>query len=348
MRSSGQERISNLLDLYFSRISDGSISPELETSIRLWFGENSSVAEKYVALEEVFNKRVVYRDRPSGQAIESWIDTMRKLGLPIREPGSVEQYFVNKKHSANHRRNTFLRAVVSRVAAVMIPVLIAVGASLWYLNTPDMIVETVPAGVAMRRLQLPDGTGVWLRTGSRLEYPAKFSQRRKVNVSGDVFFDVANDGHSDFVVNADDVKIRVTGTTFDCSSHPGESTTVTLHEGQVEVKADDGWVDMHEGEQFSYDVATGKSTTRTVDINALDWRNGTLDFTGQTLREIFNQISKTYGITFELNAPLSGEYYMVSFFSREELSVVLSILKSVSGEFDFKITPEKVIINKPS
>ncbi len=348
MENSRQERISKILDLYFARISDGSISPELDASVRLWFKEKENVPEKYTALREAFEKWVVYNDAPSGRAIASCIATMRKLNLPVSEKRFIKRSLrpLKAKHSARTLR---FRHIASRVAAVMIPVMAALGVYTFSsLSAPDMIVERVPAGVSMRNLQLPDGTDVWMRSGSRLEYPVRFGRERSVDVSGEIFFDVAHIDRSSFVVDADDVKIRVKGTVFDCSAHPGGETTVTLYEGSVNVKADDGWVAVEPGEQFRYDAATGTSTTGKVDLDALDWRTGELDFTDMTLGEIFDRISKAYGIEVEIDAPLSGGLYMASFFSHEELSVVLSVLRDISGEFDYEITPDKIIIKKPS
>ncbi len=336
MEQSRRKRINNIVGLYFSRISDGSISPELETSIRLWFKQEANVPEKYKALEHAFGKWVQYSDEPSGRAIISWMDTMGVLGLPVS--GDILSRPPKKRRP--------LRRIALRVAAVVIPLLVLGGVWLW--RSSDSIVETVPAGLSMRSLQLPDGTGVWMRPGSRLEYLTGFAGGRRVEVSGEVFFEVAKNGDRAFVVATDDVKIRVTGTQFNCVARDGENTTVTLYEGSVKVKAHEGWVGMEQGEQFHYDAATGEGTTEKVDLTKLDWRNRMLDFVDLTLGEIFEHISEAYGIVFKYNTQLSTARYLASFYPGEDLSVVLSVLQSITGEFSFEITPEKVIINNPT
>lgn len=336
MKQSRQERINNILDLYFSRISDRNISAELETSIRNWFKESVNVSEKYTALELAFEKWLLYNDEPSGRAIVSWIDTMRALDLPVS--GEILRRSAKKRIP--------LRRIAMRVAAVALPLLAIAGVYLW--QSSDRIVETVPSGMAMRSLQLPDGTDVWMRSGSRMEYPAKFAGGRRVDVLGEVFFNVAKKEGRDFMVNTGDVKIRVTGTKFNCAAHAGKNTTVTLHEGSVKVKADKGWIGMQQGEQFNYDATTGKGTTEKVDLTDLDWRHRVMDFVNLTLSEIFEHLSEAYSIAFEYNTHFSHSRYLASFYPDEELSVVLSVLQSITHEFSFEIMPEKVIINNPT
>lgn len=342
IKNNRRKQISKILDLYFSRVSDGSVPPELEASMRRWFGESADVSEKYVALKEVFEKWVLYRDTPSDMAIESWNEILRELDLPV-----YDRAVHSVRRSA---KNVRLRRVLARAAAVVIPVLVATATCLWYPE-PDMIVETVPAGVAMREVQLPDSTRVWLRSGGRLEYPARFGRERRVDISGEAFFDVAHNKARAFVVSAADVQVRVTGTQFNFSAQADEQVAVTLHEGSVNVKASDNdWTDMQQGEQFRYDATTGESETTTVDLSQLDWRNRELDFTDRILGDIFEELSQIYGIAFEVNTPLTQERCMVSFYPNEELALVLSVLKSIvnENEFEFEITPDKVIINNLS
>ncbi len=336
-----QARIDRILDLYFSCIAPRGVSAELEVSVRQWFGEDLYVEEKYSALEKAFGKYVDYNAKPSAQAVASWLDTMHNLGLPVSEE-------ILAGVARRPRRMRPLFRFATRAAAVLLPALIVVGSWLWLSpRSSEMIAEVVPAGVSIYKVQLPDGTDVWLKSGSRLEYPADFSRHRRIDIEGEAFFNVARDSRHPFIVKTEGVTVRVTGTEFNLSAWSGrENTEVTLYEGSVKVKTANGWMGIKPGEQFDYNQASGVGVTRGVDLRVSDWRVTELKFTDATLDDIFIEVSKVYGIAFEICAGLSGERYMVSFPAGEELSVVLSILKSTTGEFDFEITPEKVIINK--
>ncbi len=84
---------------------------------------------------------------------------------------------------------------------------------------------------------LPDGTEVWLNSGSKLTYPTVFSgKNRVVNLSGEAFFDVKKYSGSEFIVRVPDLDIRALGTQFNVKSYPDEDIIETfLLEGKVVV-----------------------------------------------------------------------------------------------------------------
>ena len=64
-------------------------------------------------------------------------------------------------------------------------------------------------------LELADGTRVWLNTESKLRYPVAFTgEERRVEMDGEVYFEVAKNREKPFVVTVNGVDIRVLGTSF--------------------------------------------------------------------------------------------------------------------------------------
>lgn len=88
------------------------------------------------------------------------------------------------------------------------------------------------------KIILPDGTSVWLNSGSKITYPEKFAvNSRKINLTGEAFFDVVRDESRPFFVNTKDINIKVLGTTFNVKSYDDENTVeTTLISGKVELK----------------------------------------------------------------------------------------------------------------
>lgn len=87
------------------------------------------------------------------------------------------------------------------------------------------------------RLQLPDGSTVWLNAGSKLIYSPDFGQKsREVELIGEAFFDVAKMPGKPFVISTTNVKIRVLGTAFNVKAYEGDKVTETsLVRGRIEV-----------------------------------------------------------------------------------------------------------------
>ena len=110
---------------------------------------------------------------------------------------------------------------------------------------------TVPYG-KRSKVQLSDGTIINLNAGTSLRFPVKFmeGQNREVFIeSGEAYFDVVEDSKHPFIVNANDVNVRVLGTQFNVSSYPeDENISTLLIEGSVSI--------YNKTESFNEDTAT--------------------------------------------------------------------------------------------
>jgi transmembrane sensor len=137
-----------------------------------------------------------------------------------------------------------------RVAAGFL--LIAGATAAWYLQHADGIRKTASGDgeahartnqVATQagsrtRLELPDGTQVWLNANSQLTYGNKSfgAEEREVTLSGEAFFDVVKNEKVPFIIHTRDLTIRVLGTSFNVRAYPKERTVETaLIRGLVEI-----------------------------------------------------------------------------------------------------------------
>ena len=87
------------------------------------------------------------------------------------------------------------------------------------------------------KVQLPDGSTVWLNADSKLDYDKNFNvELREVHLTGEAFFDVVKNPKKPFIVHTGPADIKVLGTAFNVKSYPGDKTTETsLLRGSVEV-----------------------------------------------------------------------------------------------------------------
>lgn len=70
-------------------------------------------------------------------------------------------------------------------------------------------------------LNLPDGSKVWLNSGSYLKHPQKFTgDTRTVELDGEAYFSVQKDKSKRFIVNTPfDLKAEVLGTEFNIEAY---------------------------------------------------------------------------------------------------------------------------------
>ncbi|HEY4155290.1 MAG TPA: FecR family protein, partial [Puia sp.] len=87
---------------------------------------------------------------------------------------------------------------------------------------PDARTSQVVSRPGVRpKLVLPDGTQVWLNSGSKLHYKNDFDKSiREVSLEGEAFFDVVKEVDHPFIVHTSAINVRVLGTAFNVKSYP--------------------------------------------------------------------------------------------------------------------------------
>ena len=89
------------------------------------------------------------------------------------------------------------------------------------------------------QLVLPDGSKVWLNSGSTLRFPTAFiGSERIVELKGEAYFDIAKNPKMPFLVRTNNaMDIKVLGTQFNVMAYDDEKNiNTTLIEGSVEVR----------------------------------------------------------------------------------------------------------------
>lgn len=202
-------------------------------------------------------------------------------------------------------------------------------------------------------LQLSDGTIVHLNSGTTLKYPVKFiaGENRQVFLDGEAFFDVTKDKTHPFVVNADNLNIRVLGTHFNVSNYPEDNLTdVVLVEGSVglysakeQFNAEKNTI-LKPGFKGSFSKNTNKITTKAVITDVYTaWIKGGLTFRDMTFRDISKKLERHYNVTIvNQNSKLSNEKFNASF-GDEPIAKVLSYFNEIHG-INYTLKNNEVLI----
>lgn len=90
---------------------------------------------------------------------------------------------------------------------------------------------------AKTKVQLPDGSHVWVNSDSKISYPETFKgSQREVFLEGEAYFDVVKDPFHPFIVHTSGIDIKVLGTAFNVKAYDAEPTIeATLIHGTIEV-----------------------------------------------------------------------------------------------------------------
>jgi transmembrane sensor len=199
------------------------------------------------------------------------------------------------------------------------------------------------------QVKLPDGTAIWLNAATKLTYPIRFSAtERRVELSGEAYFEVAPNKQHPFTVISGNQEIQVLGTHFNAYAYPDENALkTTLLEGRVRINnAQTGRYSMLiPGQQASLDHTTGNIQVNNVNTNhAIAWKNGYFLFDDMDIKSIMKVISRWYDVDVIYGDVDQHETFGGSFSKDAALSEILQNLQSI-GKVHFKITHRTIIVN---
>ena len=172
-------------------------------------------------------------------------------------------------------------------------------------------------------LELADGTRVWLNAESRLRYPVAFmGKERKVEMEGEVYFEVAKNREKPFIVTVNGVDIRVLGTSFNVSAYQEEVVT-TLVEGKVQLKRGDEQVVLSPNQQAIW--SDDKFKVKQVDArNYVLWKEGIFYFEDVDLERILDDMARWYNVNiFYMNPTLKKMKFSVEIKRYEDINEIL-------------------------
>ncbi|WP_295123212.1 FecR family protein [uncultured Chitinophaga sp.] len=203
------------------------------------------------------------------------------------------------------------------------------------------------------QLVLPDGTKVWLNAASSLRYPTAFSGKtREVAVTGEVYFEVAQNANQPFIIDIDNrAHIQVLGTSFNVNAYDNEANIkTTLVDGSVKVFAggpakDGAFVVLQPGQQ-AHITDEAKDAIRVVnraDVDkAVAWKSGIFNFNNSSLEEVMRQVARWYDIEVVYENTVPDIRFGGKLSNDVSLTGLLQSLKE--SEVNFRIEGRRLIV----
>lgn len=197
------------------------------------------------------------------------------------------------------------------------------------------------------RLTLPDGTIAWLNAASSISFPAAFSgDSRKVNITGEVYFEVAADVHHPFMVNAGAVNITVLGTRFNVNAYDQlPDIRTTLLDGGVKVSSASENTILKPGQQAQVNHQGALIVKNNIDTDEIiAWKNGFFQFTDADMPTVMQQIEQWYDVKVSYEGAIPKRSFGGGIQRSLPLSEVLSILEA--NDVKFKIEGKNITVLK--
>lgn len=206
---------------------------------------------------------------------------------------------------------------------------------------------------------LPDGSNVWLNAASSIRYPASFTgKERKVEISGEVYFEVAANPQMPFRVVIDhQAVVEVLGTAFNINAYGDDKRiNTTLLEGSIKVSRLTGSGTAKQGApgvvlKPGQEVQIGQDPQATLQIigkadieKVMAWKNGLFNFNDMSLPTVMNQLARWYDIDIKYEGKIPDRIFAGEITRDLSLSQLLLLFKDIDIRYEIK---GRTLIIKP-
>lgn len=210
-------------------------------------------------------------------------------------------------------------------ASVLLFVLIGTGI---YFNT-ETVTETVVVSEniienttsKIKYVVLPDNSKIELSPNSKISYGNNFALNRKIEITGEAYFQVKKDKQHPFQVFCNETTTTVLGTCFTVKCFEQKEVTVELFEGSVQMNVkgqDQNWV-LKPGQKFTY----GNQTASVSEFSRF------IDFDNEKLSVISNYIEESYGYKVVIPQDYKDQKITIRINKKEDLKIIVQLISEM-------------------
>ncbi len=284
------------------------------------------------------------------QRIQSATDDKRSADF-IADSLPDEAYAERSGAASKYSGKTYY--LVAAVTSLLLCILIFLGESFRGESKTQEIVYTSkhnPLG-QKSKIQLPDGSVVFLNSESTIEFVQGFSDStRTVRLAGEGFFEIAKDPLRPFIVEVSGLKVEALGTSFNIQSFHRSNVEIRLSSGIIAV-----WVtgtlsdvQLKPGEMVSWVEGSSDLDIEMIQPNKIGrWKDGYLVFRDDRFTEVVKTLERWYDVQISFSERDFGGKTCTAEFDNENLRNVLESLSySVGFQYDLngmnvKIRPDQ-------
>lgn len=204
------------------------------------------------------------------------------------------------------------------------------------LFTPQVEWVELSTTTESQQIELADGTSVHLNKNSYLKYPKAFTDKnRQVFMKGEAFFDVKRNPEKPFLVDAEQIKVRVLGTSFNVRDVQGQKQAkVHVTSGKVafSAKDHDKKLILEKGSLGVYNRGD-QTMVKLMESseNEIAWLTKKLVFKDTPLLEVIQKLEDVYDVSIELENTDLNPCGFTSQLESKDIKAVLEELTIVFG-----------------
>ncbi len=348
-------------------------SEEQKNKLFKWVYSSSENEKLFYLIKDIWETANYKQVEQEASTDQEWEKLMYKT--IEKETG----HFIEKQHKIRR----IFKAI--QIAAVLI-VTFGIGFFLQkYLpGKQEFVSVNVPYG-AKTHVELPDGSEVWVNSGSKLTYPSDF-KRKKVDLTleGEAYFNINPNPSRKLNVHTSSIKIQVLGTIFNVKAYSDENVVETsLVKGLISITGESGskiiepvllkpneQARLIKGEDKFSVVEVKKEDTgseKTVDSvrvaprikqvmhiaakidlePVISWKDNRLVFKSERFEDLVRKMERWYDVKISIEDESLKESKYTGTFENENIEQAIEAL-SLSLPFTFTIEKNEVRIKQKS
>lgn len=231
---------------------------------------------------------------------------------------------------AKTRKLKFLYPAVAAIAAIAV-------ISIVFFSLEKQ--NTLTAKADHTDFSLPDSTHINMRKGAKLVYATDYGKKaRKVNMRGEITFDVARDENKPFIVSTPTAQVKVLGTSFTVSEDE-KGTRLNVTSGVVEFTPQDPIIPIlcTAGTSVHYtakkELVEITSPTSSMVINGAE---NTLSFTNAPLKDVTLILSHYFNAEIQIPEEETQLLFSSSFTNKSIIEILNIINLTLESHLSMK------------
>ncbi|WP_373492736.1 FecR family protein [Aquiflexum sp.] len=321
---------------------------DLDTYWKNWMEANSERTEDLKSARE-FVEGIQFEEVLPRDEIKD--DLLAK----ILKEGSVSEKEIIYDSNKNKSLTDWISQIgqIYKVAAILIFALAMYLPNFLHKNEASVGLESVQVPWVEKStakgeklsITLPDGSRVWLNSGSKLEFPEKFSEtERNMSISGEAYFEVKKDSLRPFRVESDGIVTTALGTSFNINTKNRSLVRISLVSGKVSVDKDIAQEEiiLIPGQEFQFDKKGNDQWVKNFNPEkVVAWKEGKLIFENASLSEVVQTLEDWYGVKFNL---VNAEKVKWNFSGEYQNQILDNLLNSIAyaENFEYEINGKNV------
>jgi transmembrane sensor len=212
--------------------------------------------------------------------------------------------------------------------AASLALLLGIGWLLYFFNNKPTVYQTIVSENTSKQHSLADSSQVYLNHHSKIEYPEQFaSNERRIKLQGEAFFDIKPNPLKPFVIDVNQLQVRVLGTSFNIAED-SLNITVTVRTGKVEVTNN---IQQKEillpGQAVVYNKKGQKLQRQAApNPNEYAYYNKVFTFNNTSLAQVARSLSKGYHACIRVDGEQLSRLAITTSFENENLPDALQII----------------------